>query len=255
MIHTLSDLRHALQSHAARYPPTTLGAENAWNTWHQNRGMVKRTRKDRKHGGASYALTGAPLNYAMIPGSAFTTNPTVAVYDRFPIDPTVNPQVVSDLDVFFGSALSRGCGVEDTSLKVPADMGSNQVGGKGRRTRYKRGGASDTGFFSSLGDFGTTTAHHPYMATAYPNTAQSLTNQWQGKLDPVPTSSDPTDHTWKYAAEQVPTVVANPANWATALGPTPYLMRVSAQAGGRKRTLKTKIRKTKSRKHRKIHRK
>jgi hypothetical protein len=172
--------------------------------------MPKR-RMSRKRGGASYELTGAPLDYALTPGAtAFTTNPAVAVYDRFPIDPTVNPQVASDLDVFFGSALSRGCGIENSSLQVPANMGSNQVGGKRRKTRNYRGGNNSSittpGFFdnfkNNLGNIGSSALNHPYMSTARPTIPHSLAHQWQGRVDSIPSSPDPTDHTWNYATEK-----------------------------------------------------
>jgi hypothetical protein len=245
MIKTISDLRGALQTHAAdvthRRDDSVL-IQSIWNKLATDRRMPRQmlrkrnsrrnTRRNVHRGGAGYSLIGAPLEYGMTPGSAFTTNPVVAVYDRFPIDPTMNPQVVSDLDVFFGSALTRGCGIEDISLKVPADMGSNQVGGKSNRNRKThrkiRGGAQGMpGFTNALADFGSGVSHHPYIATAYPNIAQSATNAWQGKLESVPTSSDPTNHTWKYSSE-FPTKPVNVANWATSLGPSPYLMRVTA---------------------------
>jgi hypothetical protein len=219
MIKTVSELHHAISQHSVgnyenRWDPTVT--EAIWNKLLHDRRMPKRRmtrRMSRKRGGASYELTGAPLDYTLTPGSAFTTNPAVAVYDRFPIDPTVNPQVVSDLDVFFGSALSRGCGIENSSLQVPADMGSNQVGGKRRRTKRSlryRGGSNSSiatpGFFdkfqSNMGNLGDSALHHPYMSTARPTLPHSLTHQWQGRVDSIPTSADPTNHTWKYATEQ-----------------------------------------------------
>lgn len=182
----------------------------------------------RKRGGAAYELTGAPLHYAMTPGSAFTTDPAVAVYDRFPVDPTVNPQVVSDLDVYFNSALSRGCGVENTSLEVPANMGSNLVGGKhkrkGKGSRKHRGGSSDpTGFFDNIqtrvGDLASGIAHHPYMSIARPTLPHSLAHQWQGRVDSIPSSPDPTNPTWSYMTEQ-PQRMADSRLLMTNLGPS-----------------------------------
>ncbi len=242
-IKTISDLRDAVSQHIVgnggigggsvgnvrtnenRWNPTVT--HNIWNKLLHDRRMPKRQHMTRKRGGASYELTGAPLDYAMVPGSAFTTNPAVAVYDRFPIDPTVNPQVVSDLDVFFGSALTRGCGIENTSLQVPADMGSNQVGGKRknkRNSRKIRGGY--TSMVSSVKDFGDSLAYHPYMNSSVPSMPHSLNHQWQGKLDTIPASSDPTDHTWSYATEMAKQPV-NPSALITAQGPTAYLYQTT----------------------------
>ena len=286
-IKTISDLRNAVSQHIVgnggigggsvgnvrntetRWNPTVT--HNIWNKLLHDRRMPKRQRMTRKRGGASYELAGAPLDYAMVPGgsaTAFTTNPAVAVYDRFPIDPTVNPQVVSDLDVFFGSALTRGCGVENTSLQVPADMGSNQVGGKRknkRNSRKIRGGYTD--ILSNVKDFGDSMAYHPYMNSSVPTLPHSLNHQWQGKLDTIPASSDPTDHTWSYATEMAKQPV-NPRDLITAQGPTAYLYQTtnmgntsmgasggSTQSGGRYRKTRRsgKARKgTKTRKSRKV---
>jgi hypothetical protein len=268
MISTITDLRHAIQHHVAhtkggvgkRWNPNIV--TNIWNKLLHDRRMPKRSMTKKRsslRGGAAYELAGAPLDYAMTPGSAFTTNPAVAVYDRFPIDPTVNPQVVSDLDVFFGSALTRGCGVENSSLQVPADMGSNQVGGKRRKThhrKYRGGNASsmaepkflDT-IGNGMGDLATTIGFHPYMNSSIPSTPHSLTSQWQGKMDTIPASSDPTDHTWTYATDLKPDSVSI-NQFATALGPTSSLFQKQVGAG-RKASRKGRKASRKSRKGRK----
>ncbi len=264
---SIMDMQHAFKTpfagnvENARWNPEIL--TRIWNNLRPIRKMAKmrRSRRHRKQSaGASYSLMGAPLDYAMVPGSAMTTNPAVAVYDRFPVDPTVSPQMVSDLDVYFGSALTRGCGVENSSLVVPADMGSNQVGGKrkSRRGSRKYGGA-DVGvpnFLSKLGDAGSSVANHPYLATPYPNIPQSATNAWQGKLESIPTSSDPTDHTWQYQTGQTPGAI--PGNYASTIpsniqnlyktwAPTPANIPPPPQRAGarRRRTLRRKSRTSK----------
>jgi hypothetical protein len=214
MNYTIRDLRDMLQAYVGNTDSNMI-----WNKILDNcREMPRRRMTHRKRGGAAYALTGAPLDYMMTPGSAFTTDPSVGVYSRFPIDPTVNPQVVSDLDVFFNSSLSQGCGTENSTLTVPADMGSNQVGG--RRRFSMRGGVADLSentIVKAIVGMGDSAVNHPYLASAYPNVAQSLTNSWQGKVDSIPTSSDPTDHTWKYATD-ASLKAANVANLASSLG-------------------------------------
>jgi hypothetical protein len=256
---SISDVRYALQTHSAglsehRWNPAVVTA--IWNKLQPIRTMPKRRgtyRKRSLRGGAGYALQGADLNYTMTPGSVFTTTPTVAVYDRFPIDPTVNPQVVSDLDVFFGSALSRGCGVENTVPQVPADMGSNQVGGKRKTYRKHRmnlkGGASLLpGLWDGAKDSGESIAYHPYVGTAFPNAAHSATFAWQGR-ESIPASGDPSDHTWNYATDKPlePTVTTT----ATALGPSQFLMsswptKGPSPAGGARRKSKSSKSKSKS---------
>ncbi len=207
----------------------------------------RRRTTQRKRGGAAYTLVGAPLDYVMTPGSTYTTDPSVGVYSRFPIDPTVNPQVVSDLDVFFNSGLSQGCGTENSTLTVPADMGSNQI------VSMQGGAAIDTGnpFLNSISGMGESATNHPYLASAYPNTAQSLTHSWQGKLDSVPTSSDPTDHTWKLATD-ASLKAYDVGNLARSLGTATALLSPSvAVTGGARRTKSKRTMKRKSPKSRK----
>jgi hypothetical protein len=268
MISSITDLRNATAQHVVgletqRSNPNIVAS--IWNKLLHDRRMP-RNRMTRKRGGAAYELAGAPLQYAMTPGSAFTTDPAVAVYDRFPVDPTVNPQVVSDLDVYFNSALSRGCGVENTSLEVPANMGSNLVGGKRKRkgTR-KHGGASvdPTGFFDNIqtrvGDLASGLVHHPYMSDARPTIPHSLAHQWQGRVDSIPSSPDPTNPTWSYMTEQ-PQRVADSSVLMTNLGPSVGNLYNSTNFGpsvGGKSRKGRKARKThrKTHKARKSHRK
>ncbi len=257
MHYTIRDLRDTLGAYVGNPESPTI----IWNKLLSKcREMPRRRMTHRKRGGAAYALTGAPLDYAMTPGSAFTTDPSVGVYARFPIDPTVNPQVVSDLDVFFNSGLSQGCGTENSSLTVPADMGSNQVGG-GRRRYGLRGGVADVGnsLVNAISGMGSSAINHPYLASAYPNTAQSLTNSWQGKMDAVPTSSDPTDHTWKLATD-ASLKAFDASNLARAIPPTTAILSSTAPppAGGARKSRRhkrmSKRRHTKSRKSPKTHR-
>lgn len=228
MISSITDLRNAAAQHVVGHETQRSNPKIVTSIWnkllHDRRMARNRNRRTRKRGGAAYELAGAPLHYAMTPGSAFTTDPVVAVYNRFPVDPTVNPQVVSDLDVYFNSALSRGCGIENISLEVPANMGSNLVGGKRKRKNSrKQGGANadSTGLFDNIqtrvGDLASGLAHHPYMSVARPTITHSLAHQWQGRVDSIPSSPDPTNHTWSFMTER-PQPIADSSVLMTDLG-------------------------------------
>ena len=110
----------------------------------KHRSGSRATKKQR--GGSAAALAGAPLDYT-------TRQGVYGVYGNF-------PQYVSSGLTFYNQinqdSLTAGCGVENITPKLPADMGSNEVqqGGKrrgkksrkslrkGRKTRKQRGGAS-----------------------------------------------------------------------------------------------------------------
>jgi len=91
-----------------------------------------------KRGGS---LGGAPLDYVMRPGM-----PAVATYATFPTEVGSDPKATHDLDVYYNSALGRGCGSENTTAHVAPDMGSNlvpQAGGRrGRRRTVRRHGGN-----------------------------------------------------------------------------------------------------------------
>lgn len=73
----------------------------------------------KKKGGS---LVGSPLDYVMRPGL-----PAVATYATFPTEVGADPQAVKDLDVYYNNALGRSCGLEDTSAKPWAGIGTNLV--------------------------------------------------------------------------------------------------------------------------------
>lgn len=137
----------------------------------------------RRVGG--YALTGAPLTYSMTPGT------TANVYGRFPTEISTDPASIKNLDQFYGSALNRGCGIENSTRLIPANMGSNKVGG--RRTRK---GRSQLGgdLFQGLSMRGLPA---PYYSTAPPNFMQTTGADWAGVKPFV--SADPTQPAWNYS--------------------------------------------------------
>lgn len=175
----------------------------------------RRTHRQKRRGGA---LTGAPLSYTMTPGS------TVNVYGRFPTEIASDPQSIQDLDVYYRSALSHGCGTEDSSRQVPADMGSNRV---------QTGGAS-------LFDL-----PRPFLAGTPPNMAQSLSSSWSGATEPVPIPSSPVYQNWGYQSSVLPSAIDPKTFISTLPGSTTY---GTWRTGGRRK--QTKRRRASSHKRR-----
>jgi hypothetical protein len=95
----------------------TMDDESANSFLRYYRDMKKSNRKIQRGGMA-------PLDAQTNPGLL------VKSFGQFPTEAATDPQSIADMDVYFRSGFSRGCGTEDSSLTVPADMGSNQVGGK-----------------------------------------------------------------------------------------------------------------------------
>ena len=182
----------------------------------------KNTRKNRSNrsqrGGD---LTGAPLTYTMTPGA------NVQVYGRFPVEADTDPSTIRDLDVYFQDSLTKGCGTENSSLSVPVEMGSNQVGGKNRKanrkSRVNRKNSRKTLRKNSRkasraasrmasrknrktyrrknhrgGDLMTSLVYHPYLSSVPQNLIQNSVLSVQGTHPPTPVSGNPTVQTWDY---------------------------------------------------------
>jgi hypothetical protein len=245
----------------------TKGFQEAWQSLFQTlvsqksletfqpyfREMVKR-KTYRAQGGA---LAYAPLNYSMGPGA------NVEVYGRFPTEVATDPQSLQDLDVFYRSGLSRGCGSEDISLQVPVDMGSNLVksGGRRKTQRRLRGGSFLGSMSDSLGkagtnlsDIGNTLVTRPFVSTAPVNQIQGSAQAWYGNPDTVPVPSQPTYQNWKYMNE-IQQQPMNPVTYLTRMPPanTPGIWNITGPtpaSGGRRKTQrrKTQRRKTSKRK-------
>lgn len=79
--------------------------------------MGAKTRKQR--GGAGGALAGAPLDFQTRPGID-------GAYGSFPQYQT---QGLAFYNTINQQGLFKGCGTEDITPKIPADLGSNKVGG------------------------------------------------------------------------------------------------------------------------------
>lgn len=156
------------------------------NNRHKSHKNKKDRRNSRQHGGSATLLTPAPLQYQTVPGA------NVQVYGRFPIEAATDAASIRNMDVYFNSGISRGCGIDNSSLQVPASMGSNKVGGRrsrrnhrNRRTRKQRGG----NLLESL-------MVHPYLSSAPPSSVQTFANAYAGAPPYAPSS--PTQHTWAY---------------------------------------------------------
>jgi hypothetical protein len=116
---------------------TRRGATRRRRATRRNVTTRHRTARNRRYGGS---LSGAPLTYSMTPGA------NVAVYGRFPTEIGTDASSIKSLDVFYNSALSRGCGTENSGRNVPATLGSNKVGGRrrGAAAVTRRGAAAVT---------------------------------------------------------------------------------------------------------------
>ncbi len=228
----------ALQDAWHRIFKTDLSAKsaNAFATYYRN--MRSHTKKQR--GGAA-ALSPAPLSYETVPGA------NVAVYGRFPVEAGTDMPSILNMDVYFQNSLTAGCGVQDSSLRVPVDMGSNKVGGRRRSRASRRGSANMRKTYrkrAAVARKGTmrrraygrkrggslleSIGMRPYMATAPPNTVQLASNSWSGMAAPV--SGRPEVAAWNYRSSgtdglinpgmvsRIPgtfSQLANPAPWQT----------------------------------------
>jgi hypothetical protein len=130
----------------------------------------------------------APVNYGMVPGLLTNT------YGNFPVEVDTDPASIRDLDVYFHDSLPLS--PPGYWPRVPADMGSNKVGGAHRRRKtarkHRRGSKQRGGnLLDSLA-----MRPVPYIATPYPNYAQTLAHKMSGDPTPVPSPSSPVNHTW-----------------------------------------------------------
>jgi hypothetical protein len=187
-------------------------------TQRRSKRIMKRT---RTRGGASGApLVGADLSYSMGPGA------NVDVYGRFPTEVATDAGSIQNLDVFYQSGLSRGCGTENTSRTVPPAMGTNKVGGK-RKTRRSYGRRSGGGMFESA-------LMRPYLASPYPNPIQQGYEIWSGNPQPIPAPASPASPTWNFSGADLSGIIdpghiskitndlsklASPAPWQTSFAP------------------------------------
>ena len=120
------------------------------------RGKTRKAGKSQK-GGA--ALAGAPVDFQTRPGVDGTHGSFLPYVARgFGFYDTVNQQ-----------GLLQGCGTENSTPKVPVDIGSNKVGG------------------GMISDALSAITSRPVQATAPPSIANDIQTAWQGRaLGPSP---------------------------------------------------------------------
>ena len=158
----------------------------------------KKTRKQR--GGAP--LGGAPLDYSMGPGVMQTQG---GQYGSFPA--YIDSGFDSYATKINQDSITSQCGQVDTTPKMAADLGSNQVSQKGgkrsRRVRKQMGG------FPTLAEFGTALTFRPLLANN-PTTALYDAQMYSKGL-PMPASPSPNTATPLYTNYK-PHMINTPAS-------------------------------------------
>ena len=115
------------------------------------------SRKHRQTGGA--ALSGAPLDYTDRPGLV-----QEGPYAAFPayLDKGLDAYATK----FNQDSISSQCGQIDTTPKIAANMGSNEVSQKGGKRGRSRKVRKQMGGFPTLSEFGTALSFRPLLASA-----------------------------------------------------------------------------------------
>ncbi len=146
---------------------------NAYLEFEEKKAGKKSGSRKQKGGGP---LSGAPLDYSTRPGID-------GIYGTFPAYVSSGFAFYNDINK---EAPVAGCGVENTTPKVPLSIGSNEVqkGGK-RSTRRRR--RQDGGAFPSISEFATAMTFRPITSTNPPSMA--YTSQMDFKGLPSPPSS------------------------------------------------------------------
>lgn len=209
---TQSHPEEALQKSWNRLFDTTISNTSVKSFVDYYRKMRSKTRTMR--GGMT--LSPAALAYTTTPG-------VIGVYGNFPTEFATDSSAIANLDVFYQNSLNRGCGVENSSLHVPEDMGSNKVGGKRTRANRKtsrkqprksyknkraerksRKNARKTLRKSRRKFYGGNLAEslmtHPYISGAPPNMIQQAAASISGATAPVPFPGSPVTHQWQYVS-------------------------------------------------------
>jgi hypothetical protein len=163
----------------------------------QRRSKTMRRHRQKQHGGDP-----APVHYQTVPGLLTNT------YGSYPVEVDTDP---ASLDALSGGVYPPNMSIPLSPAgfwpKVPADMGSNKVGGARRRRarstrrrgqkqqrrratrrrRQQRGG----NLLDSLA-----MRPIPYISTAPPNFAQTLTHNISGGTQTIPAPPSPVNYTW-----------------------------------------------------------
>lgn len=161
----------------------------------------------------------APIGWEMRPGL-----PTVMTYATFPTSVGADPKAVQDMDVYYNSALGRSCGAEDTSAKVPSDMGSNHVPpakGGNRKSKYLLKSRQYKRKTQKLhnkrgGDFATALGARQYVASNPTAPLQRGMEQLHGLPPNYKDSPDPSNNQLTYMSPPLlpkpPTISSGASN-------------------------------------------
>jgi len=192
------DPETALQKAWKRIFSMNLDAASAKSFARYYREMRSKSRSMR--GGSN--LHPAPLNYQIFPGA------NVQAYGNFPVEADTDPATIRDLDVYFQDSLTKSCGI-DSSRQVPADMGSNKVGGrrsrrvnrKNRNTykKQKKNRKSNRKSSRKLmrgGNMLETLMSRPYLATVPSGILQTVGSTWNAS--PQEPSGSSVVQAWNY---------------------------------------------------------
>ena len=186
-------------------------AADAYLSFEAKKHSKGKSKTKKQRGGQT--LEGAPLDYSTRPG-------IYGVYGEFPAYVTSGFDIYDKINQLSPVA---GCGVENITPKIPADLGSNKVnfsggkrrsrsrgsrGSKGSRTRRHRralkGGASfpDMGNFASyakntvtnlgntMRDFSEAASIRPLIASVPSSVAYDAQSAWKGQaLPPTPSAN------------------------------------------------------------------
>lgn len=149
---------------------------NAYLAFEEKKVGKRGTRKQK--GGAP--LSGAPLDYSTRPGIE-------GVYGVFPAYVSSGFAFYNDINK---EAPLAGCGVENTTPKVPISIGSNEVqkGGK-RRNGTRKSRRQGGGAFPSISEFAQALSSRPIPSTNPPTMAYTAQMDFKGL--PSPPSSAP----------------------------------------------------------------
>ena len=154
----------------------------------------KRGKTKRQRGGAE-PLAGAPLDYSTRPG----------VYSPYGVFPAYVSSGLDFYDKINQQAPVAGCGKEDTTPHLAADMGSNEVGkqkGGRRKTRKARGGA-----FPSINEFASSATFRPFAANVPTGAFYDAQMAWKGQA--FPASPNPNTANPPYVAYKPAILSAN----------------------------------------------
>lgn len=148
---------------------------NAYLAFEEKKMGRKGTRKQK--GGA--LLAGAPLDYSTRPGIE-------GVYGVFPAYVSSGFAFYNDINK---EAPLAGCGIENTTPKVPISIGSNEVqkGGKRKTRKNKRQGG---GAFPSISEFAQTMSSRPILSTNPPTMAYTAQMDFKGLPSPASSAAN-----------------------------------------------------------------